>query len=217
MKIIGITGKSGSGKSTLAKMLSEKLKCDCINIDKIGHKATSDDKISQKLCEVFGREILDDTQRVDRKKLGNIVFCSKEKMDVLTDITWGYMQKILDERLKEDAETILLEWALLPISKYWQNCDLKILMQAEDVLRKNKVMQRDQIEEAYFLKRDAGCIDYTPFHFDFIFQNDYKIETMEKIVESIRTLLISFIICFACEKACYIIFSYFVCRKSFIV
>lgn len=186
MRIIGITGKSGSGKSTLTQLLSEKLKCNSVNVDKIGHKATKDEKISKKLCETFGTDILGSDGKIDRKKLGNIVFSSKEKMDILTDITWGYMQEILDEILeKENGEDIILEWALLPIGKYWNKCDVKILMKADDEERKNKVMQRDKISEEYFLKRDSGSIDYSPYEFDYIFENDYQLETMEKIVKTI--------------------------------
>lgn len=186
MRIIGITGKSGSGKSTLTQLLSEKLKCNSVNVDKIGHKATNDEEISKKLCEFFGAEILGSDGKIDRKKLGNIVFSSKEKMDVLTDITWGYMQEILDEILKkETGESIILEWALLPISKYWEKCDTKILIKADDEERKSKVMQRDKISEEYFLKRDSGSIDYTPYEFDYSFENDYQLKTMEKMIEII--------------------------------
>ena len=187
VRIIGITGKSGSGKSTLTRLLSEKLKCNSVNVDKIGHKATSNEKNAKKLCEVFGNEIVNSEGKIDRKKLGNIVFSSKEKMDVLTDITWGYMQEILDEILKkETGESIILEWALLPISKYWNQCDTKILIKADDEKRKNKVMQRDQISEEYFLKRDAGCIDYALVKFDYVFNNDYSLDTMKEIVNAIK-------------------------------
>lgn len=187
MKIIGITGKSGSGKSTLTKLLSEKWKCNSVNIDKIGHKATKNEKIARKLCEVFGNEILNNERSIDRKKLGNIVFSSREKMDILTDITWDYMQEMLDEILKNETKNvIILEWALLPISQYWEKCDTKILMRAEDRERKNKVIERDQISEEYFLKRDAGSIDYTAFEFDYIFENDYSLETMQKMVNTIK-------------------------------
>ena len=80
MRIIGITGKSGSGKSTLTALLSKKWQCNSVNIDKIGHKATSNKKNLKKLCEVFGKQILGDDGNIDRKKLGNIVISSKEKM-----------------------------------------------------------------------------------------------------------------------------------------
>lgn len=162
MKIIGITGKSGSGKSTLASCLAKDLECESVNIDKIGHKATNDEKIAKKLCEIFGSKILNCEGKIDRKKLGNIVFSNKEKMDILTEITWGYMQEILDNILKKQPEIILLEWALLPIdSKYWEKCDIKILMQSDDRQRKKKVIERDGISEEYFLKREAGSMDYT--------------------------------------------------------
>ena len=188
MKIVGITGKSGSGKSTLGKILSEKWNCKTINIDKIGHKATENDEIAKKLYKTFGKEIIGKDGKIDRKKLGNIVFQDKNKMDVLTEITWGYMQEILDEIIKkEPREIIILEWALLPISKYWNNCDIKILIKADsDEKRKSKVIERDKITEEYFLKRDSGCIDYEPYEFDYIFENNYKIDTIDEIVKTIK-------------------------------
>lgn len=187
MKIIGITGKSGSGKSTLTDLLSKEMQCNSVNIDKIGHKATNNQEIARKLCAVFGNQIVGKDGNIDRKKLGNIVFSSKEKMAILTDMTWDYMQVIMDDRLeKETGDVIILEWALLPISKYWEKCDIKILMQSNDDERKNKVMQRDHISEEYFLKREEGCIDYAPYDFDFIFENDYQLETMEKKVEIVN-------------------------------
>ena len=184
MKIISITGRTGSGKSSLANMLSQKWNCNMVNIDKIGHQATSDPKIAEKLCEIFGDKILENDKKIDRKKLGNIVFSDKEKMDILTNVTWGYMQNILDAILeKEQKDKIILEWALLPISKYWEKSDIKILIKADDEERKNKVIERDNITEEYFLKRDLGSIDYTPYKFDFIFQNDYKQETLNKMIK----------------------------------
>ena len=187
MKIIGITGKSGSGKSTLAQLLSKQFDCNIINVDKIGHKATSDAENTKKLCAIFGNEILGKNGKIDRKKLGNIVFSNKEKMDILTEITWGYMQNALDEIIQnEQKNVIILEWLLLPISKYWEKSDVKILMKADDEERKNKVMERDQITEEYFLKRDSGSIDYSPYKFDYIFENDYKMATMEEIAKQIK-------------------------------
>ena len=188
MKIIGITGKSGSGKSTLAKILSEQLNCNVINIDKIGHQATYNEENKNKLCNIFGKEILGQNEKIDRKKLGNIVFSDKEKMDILTEITWKYMQENIDKILeKEKNENIILEWALLPISKYWDKCNTKILIKANDIQRKNRVIQRDNITEEYFLKRDSQSIDYTSYKFDYIFENNYKLETMKKIAKELNS------------------------------
>ena len=47
MKLIGITGKTGTGKSTIAIVLAQKLNGQYIDIDKIGHQATSDPYIAK--------------------------------------------------------------------------------------------------------------------------------------------------------------------------
>ena len=185
MKIIGITGKSGTGKSTFAELLANDLKCRHIDIDKIGHEATSDPSITEELCDKFGNGILGENGKIDRKKLGAIVFSDKNKMDELTQITWEYMQRKLDETLLQDDKIIVLEWILLPKSKYWDKCDSKILVTADNEKRKNKIMERDKISEEYFDKRDSASVDYTPYIFDYVFENDYQEEAMKKMLNKI--------------------------------
>ena len=189
MKIIGITGKSGSGKSTLANLLAKELNCAGIDVDKIGHKATNDENISRKLCGIFGKEILGREGIIDRKKLGNIVFSDQEKMDILTDVTWDYMQEKIDEILKNKPEIIILEWELLPISKYWEKSDMKILIQANQDERKKKVIERDEITEEYFEKRDSKSLDYETVNADFKFYNEYEKKQMKDFINQIISKL----------------------------
>lgn len=145
MKIIGITGKSGSGKSTFASLLSKKLSCQHIDIDKIGHHALSQPKIINSLCNEFGSQILNEDGSINRKRLGFIVFENSNKMKILKDLTYVYMQKCLDDILLQDNEFIVLEYILLPLTKYWDICDLKILVTANYMQRKKKVIERDNI------------------------------------------------------------------------
>ena len=186
MNIIGITGKSGSGKSTFASLLAKELKCKHIDIDKIGHDAIYRPEILDTLCEKFGTEILDENGKLDRKKMGDIVFTQRHKMNELSDLTWEFMQQQLDSILSQDDETIILEWILLPHSRYWKKCDCKILVTSNDDKRKNIVMERDNISEEYFNKRDSSSIDYSQISFDYTFENDYQIQTMEKMLDKIK-------------------------------
>lgn len=186
MKIIGITGKSGSGKTTLASLLSQKLKCKYIDIDKIGHEALFQPEIFDSLCEKFGRGILDENGKIDRKKIGNIVFSQKQKMQELTDLTWNYMKRVLDDILAQSDEIIILDWILLPDSKYWDKCDLRILVTSSDIKRKQKILERDNISEEYFDKRDSASIDYSTFKFDYIFENDYKLQAINEMIEKVK-------------------------------
>lgn len=103
-------------------------------------------------------------------------------MKELSDLTWDYMQQQLDVILEQKQNIIILEWILLPQSKYWKQCNTKILVTSNDFIRKNKVIERDHISEEYFVKRDSAGIDYSPFSFDYVFCNDYKQESMNRMV-----------------------------------
>lgn len=185
MKLIGITGKSGSGKTTFASLLAQNLNCKHIDVDKIGHEALYRPEILDTLCEKFGIEILDKNGNLDRKKMGDIVFTQRHKMKELSDLTWNFMQQQLNYILSQNDETIVLEWILLPHSKYWKMCDSKILVKSDDIARKNKVMERDNISEEYFNKRDLASIDYSTIQFDFIFENDYQAQTINKMINKL--------------------------------
>ncbi len=190
MELIGITGKTGSGKSTIGKLLANKLNCKYIDIDKIGHSATSDSIISKKLCQEFGQDILDANKNIDRKKLGNIVFSDKDKMEILTNLTWDYMQKELDNILSQNEDYYILDWALLPIVKYWKMCDIKVLITSDDIKRKEKILKRDNISREYLEKREKNTLDYSNFQYTHSFNNDYSKETLNSIVDTIYTKLI---------------------------
>ena len=184
MKIIGITGKSGVGKTTLSNMLSSKLNCKTIDIDKIGHEAIRNSKIINELCLNFGKDILEKNGQVNRKKIGEIVFANKDKMKILENITWSYMEKRILEKLNEKQECIILEWALLPLSPYWNKCDMKILVVADNKVRKNRILERDNITSAYFDLRDNNSVDYSKFTADIVCDNS-DAKNLENIIDSI--------------------------------
>ena len=185
MKLIGITGKTGTGKSTIATTLAQKLAGQYVDIDKIGHQATSDPIIAKKLCNVFGNELLNENGNIDRKKLGNIVFSDTDKMQILTDITWEYMEQELDKILLQKQQYFIFDWALLPKVKFWDMCDIKILVTSDDIIRKKRILERDHISEEYLEKRESATLNYSKLSFDFIFNNDYTKESMNTLAETI--------------------------------
>lgn len=82
----GLTGGIASGKSTVAAMLRE-LGAHIVDADKIGHEMLlSSSPAYPELLAAFGREILDSAGRIDRRKLGPLVFADPAKLQQLNRI-----------------------------------------------------------------------------------------------------------------------------------
>lgn len=90
--IIGITGNIGSGKSTISKYL-EKIGYEVINVDKLAHQILENNTVKNEIVKTFKKDILTN-DRVDRKKLGEIVFKNKAELTKLNNIMHP---KIIDE------------------------------------------------------------------------------------------------------------------------
>ena len=78
-----ITGSIASGKSTVVNLLKER-GFSVIDADLIAHEQLEICK--REILEVFGEQILDETDKIDRKKLGAIVFNEPKKLKNLEQI-----------------------------------------------------------------------------------------------------------------------------------
>ena len=162
--IIGITGKSGSGKSTYAEKLSKENGYAVVHIDEIGHKVLESDYVKNKLIEIFGA--------TDRKQIGDLIFTHRHLYKEMSDLVWDDMKREIDLLLSKHND-IILDWLLLPHTHYWNMCDKKILVVADEDERKRRVMARDNIAVEYLNKRDAAGINYDNIEFDEIKENKY--------------------------------------------
>lgn len=117
MQIIGLTGGIGSGKSTVSATLTER-GAVVLNADLVGHEAYLPHRnVWQEVVDAFGREVLNEQDEVDRRKLGAIVFGSPEALRKLNSIVhpWMFsrMREMLQELEAKGTQVAVLEAAIL--------------------------------------------------------------------------------------------------------
>ncbi|HXX59499.1 MAG TPA: dephospho-CoA kinase [Dehalococcoidales bacterium] len=100
MLVIGLTGGIGSGKSSVARILSE-LGASVIDADLVGHESYLPGTATyNKLIAAFGNHIVAPDGKIDRKKLGAIVFDDKAQLKKLNEIVLPAMKKMAVELIE---------------------------------------------------------------------------------------------------------------------
>ncbi len=118
MITIGLTGGYATGKSFVAAEL-ERLGCYVIYADQLGHRALEpDSEAYAPTVRAFGREILLSDGRIDRKKLGALVFGSPAMLEKLTGFVHPAVFRLEEQMLasfrQEDPKGIaVIEAAIL--------------------------------------------------------------------------------------------------------
>ena len=115
--VIGVTGGIASGKSSVVRRL-EALGAFTINCDKLGHATyLPGEKAYVLIVDHFGREILNQTdQTINRKKLGQIVFADTKQLQILNNIVWPEIRRMLRKIIHEQCgkhKIVVFEGAIL--------------------------------------------------------------------------------------------------------
>ncbi len=114
MKIIGLTGPIGAGKNAVAKILARR-KAAVIDVDQLAHTLYKDQsQVWRKLVRAFGSKILNRGGKINRKKLGEIVFSDKRKLKELNSIVHPYLKRAVLSRVSSlQSPVIIINAAVL--------------------------------------------------------------------------------------------------------
>jgi len=100
MGYFGLTGGVASGKSTVARMFEE-LGAKVIDADRIGHELLGPTQPPyNEIVRRFGKEVLDASGEIDRRRLGAIVFRDAAKLRELNAI----LHPRIIERVEAEAQ-----------------------------------------------------------------------------------------------------------------
>ena len=150
--IIGLTGKSCSGKDYVSHLFGEEFVV--IDEDKLGHVALDNNR--EKLVAAFGDSIITDG-RVDRKKLGPMVFSDKEKLEKLNSIShpWMVAETLsLCREAEREGKIAVINAAILEKMGFVPYCNEVVLVSSPYSERLKRAVMRDKITPEAFEKRD---------------------------------------------------------------
>ena len=120
VKVIGLTGPIGAGKDEVARALKRR-GAYIIDADSLAHKLYAPQSpLWHELVKAFGSRILMRGGRINRKKLGELVFADRKKLALLDRLVHPSLKEAIVKELRADRLTVinaavLKEIGLLPL------------------------------------------------------------------------------------------------------
>ncbi len=180
---VGITGLMGSGKSTALNFYKGK-GIQTYDLDIEAKKLLKKDtRCYQQIIKIFGNEILNANQTINRKRLRRIVFNNKKQRGILNSIVHpelGNQISTLFNKLEKRGEKIIfLEGALITKqSKIGSSLNYIIYIDAPKKVLNLRILKRDGIEakEAEKLLLMQKIIEKNRKYADFIIRNNSSVK-----------------------------------------
>ncbi|NLF44579.1 MAG: dephospho-CoA kinase [Syntrophomonadaceae bacterium] len=164
MKIIGLTGGIASGKSTVTRTLLD-LGAIIIDSDELAHNIMKPYKPAWKdIVKIFGTEILNPDETINRDRLGQIVFNDPDKLRELNQIThWRIAERYKEDlrllRKEKPEAVVVMEIPLLYETHAERICDEVWVVWVDRETQMERLMQRDGISREDAIKRIEAQMD----------------------------------------------------------
>jgi dephospho-CoA kinase len=149
--VIGIVGGIGSGKSTVSNEFV-KLGCGLVDADKIAHKALDNARIKERIVKLFGNTILDSGGKVDRSKVGKIVFSDSSNLSALNKIIHPFVlaksQALIEKyNRQESVKAIVLDMPLLAEVGWAERCERVVFVDCPEQIRLQRIKKKPYFDE----------------------------------------------------------------------
>ena len=195
---VGLTGGIATGKSTVVRMLVGK-GARVIDHDGLVHALQEPGQpVWTRIVEAFGRDILGTDERIDRKKLGALVFDNERRRKALEGIVHPAVleeaQRQRDEIAHEDRQAIVLSDIPLLLEVGMQGLfDLILLVYAPPEVQIRRVMKRNKMtrDEAVARLKAQMPIDEKLGLADVVIRNDGTMRELEESVDEVWQELLS--------------------------
>ncbi len=187
---IVLTGGIATGKSTVASlfMLHGFL---IIDADKVAHEVLDEEVDS--IASLFGQEYIKDN-RVDRKKLGSLIFNNKEQKEKLE----AFVHPLIKQKIIEKAKVFELQNKpyLIDIPLFFEkgNYDIKrsIVVYTPKDIQVQRLIDRDKCsyDEAIVKIENQMDIEQKKLLGSFIIDNSKDLKNLQNEVERVKKLIV---------------------------
>lgn len=189
--VIGLTGQTGAGKSTASNAMKN-CGCGIIDADKIAREAVEPKTACLKmLTNAFGCDIINEDGSLNRKKLAEKAFSSKENTQLLNEITHPYIVELTKQRIAEyfasGCNIVVFDAPQLFESGSDKLCDIIVSVIASQECRLARIISRDGISREQALSRMKVQLseEYFLEHSDYILNGEQNIDNLINDAEAL--------------------------------
>ncbi len=146
MITVGLTGGIGSGKTLISEVFN-RLGIPVFNADYEAKKIVNlDDEVILQIKKEFGDDIYN-TEGINRKKLAAVIFENESALKKINSIVHPKVREYFMNwsNEKNSFSYVIEEAAILFESNAYKELDITINVHAEELVRINRVMERDQV------------------------------------------------------------------------
>ena len=192
MKVVGLTGNIASGKTEVAKIFKE-LGAKIIDADQIAREIVKPGEVAWKdICDEFGEEILNSDCRINRVKLGEIVFNDKEKRERLNNITHPRIieriKGLIKKYKRDNVKVVVIEAALIVEKGGLRNTiDELVVVTADEEGQIKRIIKRDDLkrEDAISRLNSQMPVSEKVKHATYVIDNSRNLKETRKQVEEV--------------------------------
>lgn len=191
MIVVGLTGGICSGKSTVAAMFA-RLGATVIDADQVAHELVEPNRpLFKAVASTFGREVVGADGRIDRRRLGAVVFADPEARRRLEELLHPPIIEECERRLRQagiaGATICLVNAALLIESGWHTRCDAVILVEASEAVRLDRLVRSRGLSRDDAMLRIRAQIQQHEkrCHAHHIIANDGPLEETERQVRAV--------------------------------
>jgi len=159
--VIGLLGGVGAGKSTVARMMAEE-GCRVVDADRIAHEVLGRPEVRAAVRKAFGEGVFGPDGRVDRGRLGQVVFSDPAARQRLETIVHPPILERIREELAEARwaapPAVVLDAPLILEKNLAKMCACMVYVQVPAAVRYRRLREARGWSRAEVQRRDVSQV-----------------------------------------------------------